>query len=214
MSNTEFSFSGLVKLNTERPFFGNEPILSQVCKMHENELVFGQATMSVCYPLWTRKNEKRHSSIMMGKLREENQFILQINGSFSSPLNMALVCISFIQLGIQLVSESIHFHESCHSFESLKECIVHCHIVFRLVKSMLPSIRSCRLMFKRETILRVYTCSQNNFFWVNYFWVSPVVTSYSKFQNFVLSFVSSMWDSSWPSFDETIPIDVGSLSRN
>lgn len=77
---------------------------------------------------------------------------------------MALVCISFSQLGIQLVSESIHFHKSCHSFESLKECIVHCRIVFRLVKSMLPSLRSCRLMFKIEIVLRFYTCSQKQIF--------------------------------------------------
>ena len=33
---------------------------------------------------------------------------------------MALVWISFSQLGIQLASESIHFHESCHSFEYFK----------------------------------------------------------------------------------------------
>ena len=77
---------------------------------------------------------------------------------------MALVCISFSQLGIQLVSESIHFHESCHSFESFKDCIVCWRIVFRLVKSMLPSLWSCHLMFKRETVLKVYTCSQNNLF--------------------------------------------------
>ena len=77
---------------------------------------------------------------------------------------MALVCIPFIQLGIHLVFESIHFHESCHSFESLKDCIVHCRIVFCLVKSMLPSLRSCHLMFKRENVLRFYTCSQNNLF--------------------------------------------------
>ena len=36
---------------------------------------------------------------------------------------MALFCILFSQLGIQLVPESIHFHESCHSFESFKEWI-------------------------------------------------------------------------------------------
>ena len=61
---------------------------------------------------------------MMKKLREGNQFILQINGILSSSLNMALVCVSFSQLGIQLVSTSIHFHESCHSFESFKR--MHC----------------------------------------------------------------------------------------
>ena len=101
---------------------------------------------------------------MMGKLREGNQFILQINGSLSSPLNMTLFCISFNQLGIHLVSEFIHFHDSCHSFEYFKECIVHCRVVFRLIKSMSPSLRLCHLTFKREIVLRVYTCSQNNFF--------------------------------------------------
>ena len=64
----------------------------------------------------------------------------------------------------QLVSEFIHFHESCHSFESFKEWMAQCHIVFGFIKSMLPSLRSCYLMFKRETILRIYTCSQNNLF--------------------------------------------------
>ena len=39
---------------------------------------------------------------------------------------------------------------------------VHCRILFHLVNSMLPSLRSCRLMFKREIVLRIYTCSQNN----------------------------------------------------
>ena len=40
-----------------------------------------------------------------------------------------------------------------------------------------------------------------------------MVTTFTSFQNYVPSFVSSMWDSSWPSFDETIPIDISSSSR-
>ena len=51
MKDTELTFIGLVKLNIERPSFGNEPLLSQVCKTYEFGLVFGQAIMSVCYPL-------------------------------------------------------------------------------------------------------------------------------------------------------------------
>ena len=39
MNDTEFSFIGLIKLNIERPFFGNEPILSQVHKTYEFGLV-------------------------------------------------------------------------------------------------------------------------------------------------------------------------------
>ena len=40
MNDTEFYFIGLVKLNIERPSFGNEPLLSQVCKTYELGLVF------------------------------------------------------------------------------------------------------------------------------------------------------------------------------
>ena len=58
VNDTEFSFIGLVKLNIERPVFGNEPLLYQVCKTYEFGLVFRRATTSVCYPLWTCKNEK------------------------------------------------------------------------------------------------------------------------------------------------------------
>ena len=32
MNDTDFSLIGLIKLNIERPIFGNEPLLSQVCK--------------------------------------------------------------------------------------------------------------------------------------------------------------------------------------
>ena len=77
---------------------------------------------------------------------------------------MALVYISFSKLGIQLVSESIQFHEPCHSFESLKYCIVHCRIVFHLVKSMLPSLQSCRPMFKGKSCWD-FTPVVKQFFW-------------------------------------------------
>ena len=70
------------------------------------------------------------------------------NSSSQSLLNMKIFYISFIQLGIQLASKSIHFHESCYSFESFKECIVQCRIVFCLVELMLPSLLSCHPMFK------------------------------------------------------------------
>ena len=126
---------------------------------------------------------------------------------------MVLVCISFSQLGIQLVFESIHFHDSCHFFETFKECIVHCLIVLHLVKSMLPSLWSCHLMVKMETVLRVYTYSQNKFL-CQLFLIQSYGYIILKFHNFVPSFMSSMWDSSWPSFNKTIPVDISSSSRN
>ena len=41
VNDTEFNFNELVKLNIERPFFGNEPLLSQIRKIYEFGLVFG-----------------------------------------------------------------------------------------------------------------------------------------------------------------------------
>ena len=163
MNDTKLNFNGIVTLNTERPSFGNEPLLSQVHKTYENGIIALWATMSVCYHLWTRKNEKRHSSIMMGKLREGNKFILQINGSLSSLLNMALVCISFSQLGIHLVSKSIHFHESCYSFDTFKECIITLCPSIYLVKSLLPSLWSCRLMFRGKSCWELASTIKTNF---------------------------------------------------
>ena len=78
MNDTKFAFIGFVKLYTERPFFGNEPLLSQVHEIYGNGIIFGWAKKSFCNPLWTHKHEKRHSSIMMGKLTEGNHFANQM----------------------------------------------------------------------------------------------------------------------------------------
>ena len=40
MKDTKLTFNGLVKPNTKRPSFGNEPLLSQVREMYENGIVF------------------------------------------------------------------------------------------------------------------------------------------------------------------------------
>ena len=72
MNDTELTFNGLVKPNTERPYFGNEPLLSQFREIYENGLISRYAITSVCYHFWPRQNDKRHSSIMMGTVREVN----------------------------------------------------------------------------------------------------------------------------------------------
>ena len=78
MNDIKLTFNVLIKLNTGRPSFGSKPLLSKVREIYENGIVFRWATTSVCYPLWTHKNEKRHSSIMMGELREGNHFANQM----------------------------------------------------------------------------------------------------------------------------------------
>ena len=66
---------------------------------------------------------------------------------------MALVCILFSQLGIHLASKSIQFHESCHSFESFKECIVYC----RIMLWYLPGLSQCC-----QLLGRAIQCSKGN----------------------------------------------------
>ena len=51
MNDTKLTYIGLVKLDIERPSFGNETLLSQVRKTYEFGIVFRQAIMSVCFPL-------------------------------------------------------------------------------------------------------------------------------------------------------------------
>ena len=90
---------------------------------------------------------------------------MQINGSLSLPLNMALIYISFQSIGYPaglLVSITIHFHESCHFFEFFKR--MHCppsHYVFfwssHASKSFVVSPD-----VQRE-VEKVYLYSQNNF---------------------------------------------------
>ena len=67
----------------------------------------------------------------------------------------------FSQLGIQLISMTIHFHESCHSFESFKR--MHCppsHYVF-FWSSHAAKFFVVSLDVQRE-VEKVYLCSQNS----------------------------------------------------
>ena len=112
-----------------------------------------------------------------------------------------LYAYHFSQLGIQLISMMIHFHESCHSFESFKRMhypLSHCVFVpFSHAANSFVMLPDVQREFEEVLTLKSkqYLCQ--------YFWVSPMVTIFTSFQNYVSSFVSSMWDSSWPSFNET-----------
>ena len=153
MNDTKLDFNGLIKLNTERPSFGNEPLLSHVHKTYENGLIFQWATTSVCYPLWSRKNEKEELILRDEEIKRKGNIFSFVSMAAHSPyLNMAHVCIFiFEQLGIQLVSESIHFHDSPNSFDSIQRMCRHIPCItsgFYLVNSMIPSQLSCRNFFK------------------------------------------------------------------
>ena len=53
---------------------GNEPLLSQVCEIYGNELIFGLTKTSVCYPLWTHKNKKEALIDHDGEIKGRESF--------------------------------------------------------------------------------------------------------------------------------------------
>ena len=147
MNNIDFSFIGLVKLNTKRTSFRNEPLLSQVRKTYEFGLVFRQATTSVCYPLWTCKTKKRHSSIMMGKLREGNNFAnkWQFVVTFEHGTCLHIILVDWVFSWFPWWST---FMSHVTPLSLSKECIFHRHTVCLSGLVMLPSVFSCRLLRK------------------------------------------------------------------
>ena len=66
MNDTKFAFIGLVKLNIERPFSGNEPLLLRFVKCMGMDLSSNKIKRVFVTLFELIKTKKRHSSIMMG----------------------------------------------------------------------------------------------------------------------------------------------------
>ena len=81
MKHIEFPLIGLVKSNNERPFLGTNPSFLRFRKNMRMDLSNDKIQRVFVTLFGLVKTEKRHSLVMMGKLREGNYFILQINGS-------------------------------------------------------------------------------------------------------------------------------------
>ena len=97
MNYTEFSFIGLIKLNIERPFFGNKPLLSQVRKTYEFGLVWRTSYIKRLLPSFSSLKSKEalinHDGEIKGK---GNVFSFVFIEVYSPPLNMepVYICIS------------------------------------------------------------------------------------------------------------------------
>ena len=81
MNDTKFSFSGLVKLNIERPVLGMNPSSLEFLKHMSLDLSSDKLYQVFVTLFELVKPKKRHSSIMMGEMGKG--IILQI---------MAVVC--------------------------------------------------------------------------------------------------------------------------
>ena len=72
MNNTEFSFSGLVKLNIERPVLGWNPSSLMFVKHMSLDLSFDNLYQVFVTLFELVKPKKRYSSIMMGEMGRES----------------------------------------------------------------------------------------------------------------------------------------------
>ena len=133
---------------------------------------------------------------------------------YSPPLNMAPICICISeQLGFQLVSESIHFCESPDFFDSIQRML---HYIPCITPGSILTSQYFQVMCHATKLFKGYLSQKHNSS------VSSVVLKIQSclsqscyFQSIcVPSFVSLMWESSWPSYDNSIPVDFKSLSRN
>ena len=144
-------------------------------------------------------------------------YLICINGSSQYTLEHGTYLhFHFKQLGIQLVIESIHFHESFNSFQSIQR--MHCPVLtLFLVSSSL--IQCCQVIFRVAQMFKgilhynlplqlPYLPSIR----------SRLKQSYGCFHHFNIIFVPSfmlmMGETSWLSFDKSIPVDTNKPFKN
>ena len=72
MNDTEFSFSGLVKLNIERPVLGMNPSSLRSIKNMSLDLSLDKLYRVFVTLFEIVKPKNRHSSIMMGEMARES----------------------------------------------------------------------------------------------------------------------------------------------
>ena len=129
MNDTKFSFSGLVKLNIERPVLGTNPSYLKFIK-HMSLDLSSKKLYRVFVTLFELVKPKRCTHRSWWGKWEGNHFANNCS-CLSLPLNMALVYTSCQSIGYSADLRDDPLHESCHSFESFKR--MHCplsHCVF------------------------------------------------------------------------------------
>jgi len=178
MDDTEFSFSGLIKLNIERPVLGTNPSSLRFVK-HMRLDLSSDKLYRVFVTLFELVKPKRGTHQSWWGKWEGNHFAN--NGScLSLPLNMALVCT--IMSVNWVFSWSLWwstFMSHVNPLSLSKECIVHCRIVYLSCLVMLPShfVVPPDVQRGSEEVLPLqYTQSL-----CQYLWVSHMVTTFTSF---------------------------------
>ena len=103
------------------------------------------------------KMKKRHSSIIMGKLREGNYISCCNNGSFSHLWTWHLSAFHSNSWVFILSPSRSTFMSRVTPLSHFKECLVFCCIMsWYLVTSVFPSIRMWRSMFKGNIVCHTH----------------------------------------------------------
>ena len=160
MNDIEFSFSGLIKLNIERPVLGSNPSSLRFVK-HMSLDLSSDKLYRVFVSLFELIKLKRGTHRSWWGKWEGNHFVNN-ESCLSVPLNMALVCTI---MSVNWVFSWSLWWSTFMSYATplslSKECIVHCRIVCLSHLFMLPSILLCRPMFKGK-LKMLFLYSQNS----------------------------------------------------
>jgi hypothetical protein len=157
--------------------------------------------------------KKRYFPFMVREnLREVGQFFEKHYGScLLFPLNMAPICVlSYIWVNCLSLSHTnpmSHYTPSSHP-KSAPIIVTPC-FGLSLIQSMLPSHLSCLTMFKGSFNPNQPLCNITNF----HPRVSLCSFDLSYYNTFLCQFRVDEGDTSWPSFDESVPVDFNTLSK-
>ena len=152
-----------------------------------------------------------------GEIKERELYFICNNGSFSHIWTWHLSTFHSNSWVFILSPSWSTFMSHVIPLSHFRECIVHIHIMSWYLPRQVKAFRSSIMLFN---VQRKIVC------WELPFAVKPtsllswftLIHSCGyfilNFHNFVSSFVSLMWDSSWPSFDETILVSFNTSLRN
>ena len=151
--------------------------------------------MSVCYPIWTHKKEKRHSSFMMGKLREWGISFHLYQWKLTIHLwTWYMSTFAFLNSWVFILSPSRStFMSHLTPLSQFKECIaISLHYMWFLSRW----VNASKSFFMPQFVQRMYLLQANSpinlpSYKVGRVWVSFMVVS--SLQNQLLFHVSCRW---------------------
>jgi len=211
----EFTFFGIIKLYIEGPIWDiwdqTPPFSGSLNMWWGNH--WRWSIPNIYYPPQSHLKRNRYSPFMVGgNLREVGHFFGKHYGNcFFSPLNMAHVCVLYYSWVIYLYL--IHTIHMIYLYSFIRRVPMwSLHYVLVLICSS----QCCQVIFCASQCSREVSLQTNHSAVLPTFILMLVCTHfiYHLTSLSCFSFMSMMGDTSWPSFDKSVPVDFNTLSRN